>query len=156
MVATDPVCKMTVEEEKAAASYRYGGQSYYFCAQVCRDRFAKNPERFLNGQPAKGPENPASEPDAVRAGKIFRRIDLPIRGMSCASCVEKVETGLSRLEGVKEASVNFASEKGTVLYDPSRVSIDRIIKEIDNIGYATRTGRDHNPRSRHVLRLVRG
>ncbi len=59
--------------------------------------------------------------------------------MSCASCVEKVETGLSRLEGVKEASVNFASEKGTVLYDPSRVSVGRILKEIDNIGYATRT-----------------
>ena len=119
MAATDPVCRMTVEEEQAAASYQHDGRDYYFCAQACRDRFAENPERFLNGETTKH-ANSRSEPDAAAADGDFRRIDLPIQGMSCASCVERVETRLSNLEGVKEASVNFAAEKGIVRYDPSR------------------------------------
>ena len=139
MSTTDPVCQMTVEEEQAAASYQHDGREYYFCAQGCRDRFAENPERFLNGQTSKRSEDSHSEPDALPADGVFTRIDLPIQGMSCASCVEKIETGLSKLEGVKEASVNFAAEKGTVVYDASRVSVERIVREIENIGYGTRS-----------------
>ncbi len=49
----DPVCKMLVLPERAAATYDYKGQTYYFCMTGCRDKFAADPERFLledNGQ----------------------------------------------------------------------------------------------------------
>ncbi|MDP2601817.1 MAG: heavy metal translocating P-type ATPase [Deltaproteobacteria bacterium] len=139
MAVIDPVCHMSVEEEQAAATYQYDGRNYYFCAQGCRDRFAENPEKFLNGQPAERSGNSRCDPEALAVDGDLSRIDLPIQGMSCASCVERIETGLSKLEGIKEALINFAAEKGTVLYDPSRVSVSRIVREIENIGYGTRT-----------------
>ncbi len=46
-MAKDPVCEMEVNEEKAAATYEYKGKTYYFCAVGCKEKFAKNPERFL-------------------------------------------------------------------------------------------------------------
>jgi Cu+-exporting ATPase len=131
---------MTVEETETAATYKYNGETFYFCAVMCRDRFVKNPESFLNGQLAAEPSKLASSiPKAPLKEEGLKQIDLPIRGMSCASCVERIETGLSRLEGIKEVSINFAGEKGNILYDPSRVSMNQILREIDNIGYGTRT-----------------
>ena len=46
-MAIDPVCDMKVDEKKAAATYDYKGKTYYFCAVGCKERFAKDPERFL-------------------------------------------------------------------------------------------------------------
>ncbi len=46
-MATDPVCKMTVDEEKAAATYDYKGRTYFFCAPSCKEAFSKEPEKFL-------------------------------------------------------------------------------------------------------------
>ena len=45
----DPVCKMLVTPETAAAEYEYGGKKYYFCNPGCKERFAADPERYLNG-----------------------------------------------------------------------------------------------------------
>ena len=49
---TDPVCKMKVMPETAAAKYDYKGKTYYFCAQRCMERFRANPDQFLSPQPA--------------------------------------------------------------------------------------------------------
>ncbi len=46
-MAIDPVCKMTVDEKKAAATYEYKGKTYYFCAVGCKDKFSKDPEKFV-------------------------------------------------------------------------------------------------------------
>jgi YHS domain-containing protein len=43
----DPVCKMRVDEQKAAGTSEYKGQTYYFCAAVCQRQFEKNPTAFL-------------------------------------------------------------------------------------------------------------
>ncbi|HEY2865811.1 MAG TPA: heavy metal-binding domain-containing protein, partial [Pyrinomonadaceae bacterium] len=45
---TDPVCKMTVTPESAAATYEYDGEKYYFCALGCRDRLAADPNKYLS------------------------------------------------------------------------------------------------------------
>jgi putative ABC transport system ATP-binding protein len=45
-VATDPVCQMVVEQEKAVSA-EWNGQAYYFCAKGCRDEFLANPHEFL-------------------------------------------------------------------------------------------------------------
>jgi YHS domain-containing protein len=46
-MATDPVCKMEVDEKEAAAAYEYKGKTYYFCSVGCKDKFSADPERFL-------------------------------------------------------------------------------------------------------------
>ncbi len=46
-MALDPVCKMEVEPETAAAKAEHEGQTYYFCAPGCKAAFEKNPEKYL-------------------------------------------------------------------------------------------------------------
>lgn len=70
--------------------------------------------------------------------QALKKAELPIGGMSCASCVARVEKGLSKLEGVAEARVNLASEKATVHYDPARVGLEELIRTVEGLGYEPR------------------
>jgi YHS domain-containing protein len=49
-MAKDPVCRMTVDEEKAAAKSEYKGKTYYFCAPGCKAAFDKDPEKYLKDE----------------------------------------------------------------------------------------------------------
>jgi Cu+-exporting ATPase len=46
VMATDPVCKMKVDESKAAGKSEYKGQTYYFCSQGCKVKFDQNPQLY--------------------------------------------------------------------------------------------------------------
>lgn len=59
----------------------------------------------------------------------------PVLGMSCASCVSKIETVLNKTDGVIGVNVNFATEKLTIEYDNERLDLDKIEKVIKSIGY---------------------
>jgi tellurite resistance protein TerC len=48
-MATDPVCKMVIEESKAAGTATYQGKTYYFCAPGCKKAFEQNPQKYLAG-----------------------------------------------------------------------------------------------------------
>ena len=63
------------------------------------------------------------------------RIDIPVTGMTCASCVRRVERMLSKKEGVAEASVNFAAERASVTYEPAATSPEELIGAIRDAGY---------------------
>ena len=45
-MATDPVCKMTVDEQKAAGKSEYKGKTYYFCSPGCKTKFDQNPQMY--------------------------------------------------------------------------------------------------------------
>jgi YHS domain-containing protein len=45
-MATDPVCKMQVDENKAAGKSEYNGKTYYFCATVCKKKFDESPDKY--------------------------------------------------------------------------------------------------------------
>lgn len=47
----DPVCRMVLDENKAAFSTEYKGERYYFCGAGCKERFEKDPEKYLSGKP---------------------------------------------------------------------------------------------------------
>lgn len=64
---------------------------------------------------------------------------LPIDGMSCAACAARVERVLSKLDGVDRASVNFASEKAVVRFDPSIASAVGLAAAIEKAGFRVRT-----------------
>ncbi|MBM4351224.1 MAG: copper-translocating P-type ATPase, partial [Deltaproteobacteria bacterium] len=68
----------------------------------------------------------------------LERIDLPVTGMSCASCAARIEKGLGSVEGVSQATVNFAAEKATVLFHPGQTDISNLIEKVKDLGYGAR------------------
>ncbi|WP_089789774.1 heavy metal translocating P-type ATPase [Natronobacterium haloterrestre] len=64
---------------------------------------------------------------------------LEIQGMSCANCSQSITESLEALDGVSEADVNFATDEGTVEYDPGAVSLAEIYDAIDEAGYHAET-----------------
>jgi P-type Cu+ transporter len=61
-------------------------------------------------------------------------VDLPITGMTCASCATRVEKNLNELDGVA-ASVNYATEKATVDYDAAAVAPAQLLEAVRAAGY---------------------
>jgi Cu+-exporting ATPase len=74
------------------------------------------------------------EPSRPPAGKT-QRIDLPVRGMSCAGCAANIQRNLSALAGVGKADVNLATSIATVVYDPGVVKPADFVSRIRDIGY---------------------
>ena len=62
-------------------------------------------------------------------------IILPIEGMTCASCVNRIERFLNKTPGVANAAVNLATEKATILVDPSLAGRDELVKAVEAAGY---------------------
>lgn len=63
-----------------------------------------------------------------------QQIDLNVKGMSCAACVNRIEKALLK-NGSEEAQVNLATEKARIKFDPSRLSVEKIIQIIHDTGY---------------------
>ncbi|HBT46631.1 MAG TPA: heavy metal translocating P-type ATPase [Peptococcaceae bacterium] len=80
--------------------------------------------------------------------EAIRRISLPVEGMSCASCVAKVEKALKNIPGVQAVQVNLLTRKATVEYNPREVSVMDLVKTIQELGY--------NVPQEEVLLNVRG
>ncbi len=64
-----------------------------------------------------------------------KEIIIPIQGMTCAACANRVEKVVSKLEGVSGASVNFATEKLITKYNPEKIRISEIKQVIAKAGY---------------------
>lgn len=64
-----------------------------------------------------------------------REVTIPVEGMTCAACSQRVEKALSRLDGVSRASVNLATERATLSYDPKVVKLSAIRQAIEKVGY---------------------
>ncbi|MPM03148.1 Copper-exporting P-type ATPase [bioreactor metagenome] len=62
-------------------------------------------------------------------------VTIPIGGMTCAACAQRVEKGIKKLEGVASVSVNFATEKATVIYNPQQARLSAIREAIEKAGY---------------------
>ncbi len=64
-----------------------------------------------------------------------QNVTIPIGGMTCAACAQRVEKGIKKLPGVERVSVNFATEKATVAYDPQTTRLSGIREAIEKAGY---------------------
>jgi P-type Cu+ transporter len=62
-------------------------------------------------------------------------VELPIEGMTCASCANRIERGLNKVDGVT-ATVNYATERATVEYDPVTVEPEQLIGAVEAAGYS--------------------
>jgi Cu+-exporting ATPase len=64
-----------------------------------------------------------------------RRSHLDIQGMSCANCSQTIAESVESLDGVTEAGINYATDEGTVAYDPDAVSLREIYEAVEAAGY---------------------
>ncbi|GAB5546346.1 MAG: heavy metal translocating P-type ATPase [Sandaracinaceae bacterium] len=88
---------------------------------------------------------PASTGPAESEGEVCL---LPIAGMTCASCVRRVERALSDVDGVSQAAVNFATERATVTYDPARTDPAALARAVEAAGYSVPVARQETPTER--------
>ena len=84
-----------------------------------------------------------SRPDAILPGSMntppTSELTLPIEGMTCASCVSRIERFLGKTPGVEEATVNLATETATVRYRPDVADRSALVGAIEAAGYDVRT-----------------
>jgi Cu+-exporting ATPase len=149
VINVDPVCGMSVAPESSAGRTDYGGNTYYFCAPACKQKFEQDPERYLAlakappGMVKLTPLTRASLPKGPRAESPApgdtksELVDLPITGMTCAACARHIEQNLSATSGVRRAGVNFATSRATVEYDPAATNIRRLMAAVKDAGYDT-------------------
>jgi Cu+-exporting ATPase len=71
--------------------------------------------------------------DQKQKNKI--KLTLPVQGMTCASCVLRVENALKKVEGVEQATVNLATESATVEFEPAMVSVEILKRAVADAGY---------------------
>ncbi|MHB1050868.1 MAG: heavy metal translocating P-type ATPase [Bacteroidota bacterium] len=65
----------------------------------------------------------------------IQTLTLPVEGMTCASCVSRVEKVLNRVEGVERATVNLATEKATIKFDASQATEEQMAAVVAEAGY---------------------
>ena len=63
------------------------------------------------------------------------QLELPIQGMTCASCASRIERRLNKLDGVS-ATVNYATEKARVDYDADAVALEQLVAAVEAAGYS--------------------
>ena len=69
-----------------------------------------------------------------------KQLTLPITGMTCANCIATVERNIKKLDGVQSVAVNLSSERASVDYDSSKLTLTDFIARIDRAGYGVATG----------------
>ena len=77
-------------------------------------------------------ENKATLSD--QSSEISRTV-LAIEGMTCASCAMRVEKGLKKVPGVRDANVNLATELATIIYEPTQTNLEQMVQKVETVGY---------------------
>ncbi|MBI5421945.1 copper-translocating P-type ATPase, partial [Candidatus Peregrinibacteria bacterium] len=100
---------------------------------------------LLGGQGAKSASTVAGTMPLTQAGQVVlskpdvksqnRKLALSLVGMHCASCATIIEKSIKKLPGIKQANVNFAAEKASVVFDESLSSTQDLIGAVKKAGY---------------------
>lgn len=64
-----------------------------------------------------------------------KTVRIPIEGMSCSACVARIKAGVAELDGVSGVEVDLAARNARVRFVGSRVSAERIVAKINELGY---------------------
>lgn len=99
-------------------------------------------------------------------GKFGSPVSFPVEGMTCASCVTRVEKALNKQEGVADVAVNLATEKVTLRFDPDKISPEKLAAVVEDAGYilhlpapentaATTTNTDDSVQQKQLEKLTR-
>src|SRR6266702_4508237 len=80
-------------------------------------------------------ETPHDQYTTVQQDATESRATLALEGMTCASCAMRIEKGLQKVLGVKDASVNLATEQAAVTYDPAQTNLEQMVQKVEAVGY---------------------
>jgi len=140
-MARDPVCGMTVDPKNVAAISHYEGELYFFCSEICKEKFEAHPEEYLEKMENGGNDVLVQHSNATPAVKEkikpskTTELILPVKGMTCASCASHVERALKSTEGVASASVNLATEQARVEFQPDVLNLKKLVEAVHETGY---------------------
>lgn len=95
-------------------------------------------EKMLENTSTSKPEKKLPTNDEKNTHEAKKDISFDISGMTCAACTKRIETGLLKMEGVEEASVNLASEKASVIFDESKTTLQEMRQAVEDLGYGVR------------------
>jgi Cu+-exporting ATPase len=93
------------------------------------DTSATNPGELTQVIEKAGYQVPRAQPPEPTS------VDLTIIGMTCAACVRRIENALHAVPGVKKATVNLATQRASVLYEPDRATLPDLARAITKAGY---------------------
>src|SRR5690606_27978575 len=85
-------------------------------------------------------------------GIFMKSLDITVKGMTCASCVGRVERVLNKNPAINEASVNLATEKARVQFNPKEIKVEEIISLIEKAGYSASLEKETKEEKDEVLR----
>jgi len=89
----------------------------------------------------------------IQLRERFEHETIDLTGLDCPDCAVKLEKTTGRLDGVFWVSVNFASSKMSIEYDPSKIDMQRITKHIRKLGYNVREPITGFPETRQLHRV---
>jgi Cu+-exporting ATPase len=128
-MSKDPVCGMEVKSP-SAYSAEVGGTEYDFCSEKCKNDFLSNPDKYIK------PLNPSGATYNITSEGI-EKLDIPIIGIHCSSCIPTIESEIKKLPGINFAKVNIATEKARIEFNRKDVNAEKIISAIKKAGYKT-------------------
>ena len=137
-----------MDEPKKKANIKVSGMSCASCA-LNVEKSLKNLEGVDEAQVNLGTEEATVEynPEKLNLsrleaavekagyGVVNEKVTIKVGGMSCAMCVKAIEDVLSKLDGVSTVTVNLASEKAYVTYNPKMVTVEDMKNAINELGY---------------------
>jgi len=98
---------------------------------------------------------PAGTSSPVEDRPAVVRAQLPITGMTCAACQARVQRALAREPGVRDASVNLMTGTATVVYDPSLITPERLVRAVADTGYGAELPSAESETARQAAREAR-
>src|SRR5207248_5349001 len=93
--------------------------------------------RAANREPSSGRKEKDMAID-MKDRREVKTLTIGVGGMTCASCVSRVERALKKVPGVGRATVNLATEKATVSYESEACEIGSLLDAIEDAGYEPR------------------
>src|SRR3954468_10295364 len=76
---------------------------------------------------------------------MTKQLTLPVTGMTCASCANRIERGLKKVPGVESAQVNLATEQATISFDPQLAPPQKLVAAVEGSGYGVISDRVELP-----------
>lgn len=135
----DPVCGMTLDPQQATARRIRAGTTYYFCSERCVTQFDQTHADAVGAADTPSVVSaaalPTTEPETALDTLVFRRVELPVAGVTGRQGAAYLETELRRLPGVRQATVNAKNASAQVLYDPNQTSVRALVERIQAAGY---------------------
>ena len=149
-MGVDPVCHMTIKTREAGEGVEYGGSVYYFCGTGCRERFEKNPERYVPGGLVVAGQEPGRRTVAYFSMEIGLEPEMPTYSGGLGVLAGDTIRSAADL-GVPMVGVSLLYRKGyfyqrlgpdgTQAEEPVRWAVDDFLEEMPGMAAVTIEGR---------------